>query len=62
MHVKIAKRIKPYTISKNQALKLEAIRACKDWKGVERSAGEQWLIREPGFYIPRIDEEFLEKV
>jgi major vault protein len=41
---------------------VEAIRACKDINGVQRSAGEQWLIRELGFYIPKIDEEFIEMV
>jgi len=35
---------------------VRAIRTTKDHKGNERSAGEEWLIRDIGFYIPAIDE------
>jgi len=32
------------------------LRQTKDSKGKERNAGEEWLIRDLGFYIPGIDE------
>lgn len=48
--------IKPITIEANQALKVRATRETKDSKGRERNAGEEWLIRDIGFYIPGIDE------
>jgi len=33
-----------------------ALRQTKDSKGKVREAGEEWLIRDVGFYIPGIDE------
>jgi len=54
---KIKETLSPLVLKKNQALKVEALRACTDCTGVDRSAGEQWLIRTPGFYIPQIDEQ-----
>lgn len=44
--------IEPKLIQVNTALKLRARRACTDANGVERKDGEEWLIREPGFYLP----------
>lgn len=35
---------------------MRAARQTKDSKGRERNAGEEWLIRDVGFYIPGIDE------
>lgn len=49
-------------ILKNQALKLAAIKDTKDINGVQRKTGEEWLIREPGAYLPGIDEKFVELV
>lgn len=43
-------------------MKISAIRACKDSKGIQRQAGEQWLVRDLGFYIPHIDERAEELV
>jgi major vault protein len=54
--------ITPYTISSNQALKVRAVRATTDSTGKKRSAGEEWLIRELGFYIPGIDEQVVQLV
>mmetsp|Transcript_8465 Transcript_8465/g.21375 ORF Transcript_8465/g.21375 Transcript_8465/m.21375 type:complete len:876 (+) Transcript_8465:195-2822(+) len=44
-------------IKDNQALRLRARKACKDHKGVDRRAGEEWLVRERGAYLPNVDEE-----
>ena len=44
-------------IMPNQALRLRARKACTDRKGTARSAGEEWLMRETGAYMPGIDEE-----
>lgn len=49
--------VKPIIIGKNQAAKLRARRTCIDVDGIERKDKEEWLIRTPGFYTPRIDEE-----
>mmetsp|Transcript_22010 Transcript_22010/g.16371 ORF Transcript_22010/g.16371 Transcript_22010/m.16371 type:complete len:191 (-) Transcript_22010:373-945(-) len=62
IEVKVVQNVDPYTICSNQALKVRAIRTTKDYKGVERSAGEEWLIRDIGFYIPAIDEMVVQMV
>lgn len=54
--------IKPIIIELNCALRLRARRACVDYHGVERKDKEEWLIRTPGFYIPKIDEEVVDIV
>lgn len=56
VEVKIVNQIDPIIISSNQALKVRAIRATTDNNSGKRSAGEEWLIRDLGFYIPAIDE------
>jgi major vault protein len=38
------------------ALKLRALHACRDCDGVARKAGEQWLVRREGAYLPSVDE------
>ena len=48
--------IRPITIEPNQAIRVRALRETKDSKGKSRNAGEEWLIRDLGFYIPGIDE------
>lgn len=59
VRVEIIKEISPEVITTGQALKVEAIRATKDNKGIERQAGEQWLVRDLGFYIPNVNETVL---
>ena len=58
----IIKEIVPITVRPNCALKLRAVRATQDKYGNERKAGEEWLIRETGDYLPQVDEEFVEEV
>ena len=49
-------------IKPNTALKLRARQSCKDRNGVERKAGEEWLVREEGSYLPSVDEEIVQTV
>lgn len=62
VEVKLDKILKPEIIKTNQALKIRARRNCKDVFGKDRIAGDYWLIRDRGFYIPQIDEEVVEKL
>lgn len=39
-------------IKQNEALKLRALRETVDRNGNKRVAGEEWLIRNPGAYLP----------
>lgn len=58
----LVREVAPITVRPNTALKIRALRATKDIYGNERKAGEEWLIREPGDYLPGVDEEYVEEV
>ncbi|KAL3667201.1 hypothetical protein V7S43_007436 [Phytophthora oleae] len=47
-------------VKKNQAIKFRAEKKCTDSLGIERDAGEEWLVRTPGAYLPQIDEVHVE--
>jgi len=57
VEVQVVEVVKAIIIKDNQALKLRARQACVDRKGVARAAGEEWLIREAGAYLPGVNEE-----
>ena len=44
-------------VQPNQALRLRARRQFVDCNGIERAAGELWLHREVGAYLPALEEE-----
>jgi len=46
----------------DQALKLRASLDCEDISGTKRVAGDQWLFRGPGTYIPTVGVDVLETV
>ncbi|KAG3096170.1 Major vault protein [Phytophthora idaei] len=47
-------------VKKNQAIKFRAEKKCTDSQAIERDAGEEWLVRTPGAYLPQIDEVHVE--
>ncbi|KAH7492369.1 Major vault protein [Phytophthora ramorum] len=47
-------------IKKDEAIKFRAEKKCTDSQGIERDAGEEWLVRTPGAYLPQIDEVLVE--
>lgn len=51
------KKVNQIIIYKTQALKLRANRTTKDKDGNDRRAGEEWLIRQEGAYLPNVGEE-----
>ena len=44
--------VKAHIIKPNEALRLRAARETKDRNGTARVAGEEWLVRKPGAYLP----------
>lgn len=56
VEVEILDSIKASIIKANQALKLRARRQSVDVYGKTRQAGEMWLVRECGEYLPLVDE------
>jgi len=54
--VRVVHVIKAIVLLPNQALQLRARKALKDYKGEPRKAGEEWLVRKDGAYLPDVDE------
>ena len=59
--VEVLNVIKAEVIRPNEALKLRAIRSTVDRDGKNRVAGEEWLVRRPGEYLPGAYEEVVER-
>jgi major vault protein len=62
VEVQVVEIVKAVIVKPNQALRLKARRECVDSKGSKRYAGEEWLIRDTGAYLPDVDEEVRETV
>mmetsp|Transcript_34850 Transcript_34850/g.58351 ORF Transcript_34850/g.58351 Transcript_34850/m.58351 type:complete len:883 (-) Transcript_34850:92-2740(-) len=60
--VKVVETITATIIRPNQALRLRARKYCKDRQGRDRKAGEEWMVREEGEYLPGVDEEVIRLV
>ncbi|OMJ90126.1 hypothetical protein SteCoe_7621 [Stentor coeruleus] len=58
----IIREVLPITVRPDIALKMRAIRATTDKYNILRQAGEEWLIQEPGDYLPQVDEDYVEEV
>jgi len=56
VEVDIVNTIQAVIIRPNQALKIRAERALVDREGIARKAGERWLLRHEGAYLPQINE------
>lgn len=62
VEVQVVEITRAIIVKPNQALKLRARKACVDRSKVERKAGEEWLVRASGAYLPGVDEEVVETV
>jgi len=62
IEVQVLEVIRAQIIKPNQALKLKARRQTTDRTGKVRGAGEEWIYRETGAYLPGVDEEVVEIV
>lgn len=63
VEVQVVEITRALVIKANQALKLRARKACVDRvTGVDRKAGEEWLVRKSGAILPGVDEEVVETV
>jgi major vault protein len=59
VEVEVIETVKATVIKPNQALKLVARQNCTDRQGNSRRAGEEWLVREEGAYLPGVDEAII---
>jgi len=62
VEVTVVELIRARVIKNNEALKLRARKATLDKSKISRKAGEEWLVREAGAYLPGVDEEIIDSV
>jgi len=62
IEVEVVETVKAVVLKQNQALKIRAKEVCKDYLGTARVAGEEWLVRKEGPYIPNVREEVVEVI
>lgn len=56
----VVKEIKATVIKPNTALMVRAKKDMKDAEGKPRLAGQRWMVRKNGSYMPNVNEEILE--
>merc|ERR550514_847686 len=61
VEVTVVDHIKSVIVKNNTALRLRALRATTDTldRSIQRKAGEEYLIRQSGAYLPSVDEEVI---
>jgi len=57
----VIEKINAIIVFPNTAIRLRALRDTTDKNGIQRLAGEEWLIREEGSYIPNVGEQLVDK-
>lgn len=62
VNVEIVDTIKAMIVKVGQALRLRALKRFTDRTGAARSAGEEYLWKEEGAFIPDVDEEVVSVV
>jgi len=62
IEVQVAEIVRATVIKPNFALRLRARKACVDAHGHPRAAGEEWIIRQTGAYLPSVDEEIVAEI
>jgi len=60
VEVQVVEIVKAVIVKPNQALKLRARKSTLDKSGKERRAGEEWLWKQAGAYLPGVDEEVVD--
>jgi major vault protein len=62
IEVQVAEIVRATVLKPNFALRLRARKACVDVHGNGRAAGEEWIIRQTGAYLPSVDEEIVAEI
>eukprot|EP01116_Phalansterium_solitarium_P022420 TRINITY_DN73_c0_g1_i2.p1 TRINITY_DN73_c0_g1~~TRINITY_DN73_c0_g1_i2.p1 ORF type:complete len:866 (+),score=393.47 TRINITY_DN73_c0_g1_i2:112-2598(+) len=62
IEAQVAEIIRAVIVKPNQALKIRARKGFADSNKVERQAGEEWLVKTSGAYLPGVDEEVVETI
>jgi len=57
VEIQVLSVVKSVILKDNQAIKVQALNDCVDHLGQERKAGEEWLVKTPGAYLPGPQEK-----
>eukprot|EP01122_Echinamoeba_exundans_P017212 TRINITY_DN8_c0_g1_i1.p1 TRINITY_DN8_c0_g1~~TRINITY_DN8_c0_g1_i1.p1 ORF type:complete len:839 (+),score=294.77 TRINITY_DN8_c0_g1_i1:94-2610(+) len=60
VEVQVIEIVRAIIVKPNQALRLRSRKEFKDQSGTVRKAGEEWLVRDTGAYLPDVNEEVVE--
>jgi len=60
VEVQVIETVRANILKPDQALKVQAREDCVDYEGTKRKAGEEWLIRKEGAYLPQVHEKVIE--
>ncbi|XP_050395354.1 major vault protein [Patella vulgata] len=61
VQAEILEMVKPIIIHTDEVVRLRALQDCIDKKGSQRVTGEEWIISDPGAYLPGVCEEVVVK-
>lgn len=62
VEVEVVETITASRLKSTEALKVKAINDCKDYQNRERRAGEEWLVKVEGLYLPQVNERIVERI
>jgi len=60
VEVQVLDTVRAIILKPDQALKLQARDDCIDYETHKRKAGEEWLVRKEGAYLPQVNEKVVE--
>jgi len=60
VEVEVVETVKAIILKPDQALKVKARDSCTDYKGAKRKAGEEWIVKLEGAYLPGVYETVVE--
>jgi len=62
IEVQVMERVLAIILRPDQALKVKAVDDCLDYQEKKRKAGEEWLVRIEGAYLPQVYEKVVETI
>jgi major vault protein len=62
VEVQVVEIVRAIIVKPNQALRLKAKKSFIDGRGINRKAGEEWLVRDSGGYLPDVNEEVVQTI
>lgn len=62
IEVEVVQTVKANIVKPNQALRIIARKECVDYQGIQRKAGEEWIMIRVGAYLAQVDEEVVSAV